>query len=94
MLVLWDLDNKPPVGSATDAAHGLRRLAESFGEVTEIAAYANKHAFIGIRMKKEFRSRRRLEKLSELPELPDLSEPYFFGGDYLDPIDAVLGGGM
>lgn len=93
VLVLWDLDNKPPVGSATDAAHGLRRLAESFGEVTEIAAYANKHAFIGIRMKKETRSRRRLEKLSELSEPPELSEPYFFGGDFLSPIDAILGGG-
>lgn len=91
VLVLWDLDNKPPLGSATDTAHGLRRLAERFGEVTEIAAYANKHAFIGIRMKKETRSQRRQEKLSSLSEL---SGPYSFGGDYLDPLDAILGGGM
>ncbi|KAL9446221.1 hypothetical protein AB3S75_013981 [Citrus x aurantiifolia] len=46
VVVLWDLDNKPPRGPPYDAAMSLRRVAERFGEVTDISAYANRHAFI------------------------------------------------
>ncbi|XP_044475969.1 uncharacterized protein LOC123203598 [Mangifera indica] len=46
VVVLWDLDNKPPRGRPYDAAMSLRRVAEKFGEVTDISAYANRHAFI------------------------------------------------
>ncbi|KAJ4701719.1 C2H2-like zinc finger protein [Melia azedarach] len=46
VVVLWDLDNKPPRGPPYDAAMSLRRVAEKFGEVTDMSAYANRHAFI------------------------------------------------
>ncbi|KAK3231337.1 hypothetical protein Dsin_003218 [Dipteronia sinensis] len=46
VVVLWDLDNKPPRGPPYEAAMSLRRVAERFGEVMEISAYANRHAFI------------------------------------------------
>lgn len=45
VVVLWDLDNKPPRGPPYQAATALRRVAEKFGEVVEISAYANRHAF-------------------------------------------------
>ncbi|AES59226.1 putative transcription factor C2H2 family [Medicago truncatula] len=44
--VLWDLDNKPPRGPPYNAAVSLKNLAERFGDVTDISAYANRHAFI------------------------------------------------
>ncbi|KAK1324167.1 hypothetical protein QJS10_CPA02g00266 [Acorus calamus] len=46
VVVLWDLDNKPPRGPPYDAALSLRRLASSFGEILSISAYANRHAFV------------------------------------------------
>lgn len=46
VIVLWDLDNKPPRGHLYDAAMSLRRIAEKFGKVADISAYANRHAFI------------------------------------------------
>lgn len=46
VVVLWDLDNKPPRGPPYEAAMSLKRIAEKFGEVTDISAYANRHAFI------------------------------------------------
>lgn len=45
VVVLWDLDNKPPRGPPYQAATALRWVAEKFGEVVEISAYANRHAF-------------------------------------------------
>ncbi|KAK1298340.1 hypothetical protein QJS10_CPB14g00586 [Acorus calamus] len=44
VVILWDLDNKPPRGPTYDAALSLRRLASSFGDVLSISAYANRHA--------------------------------------------------
>jgi hypothetical protein len=79
VLVLWDLDNKPPKGSATKTAHALRRFAERFGEVTEIAAYANKHAFINFRIKKLKLGRCRHRQQEE-----QVPESYFWGDEYLD----------
>ncbi|XP_057427270.1 uncharacterized protein LOC130720620 [Lotus japonicus] len=46
VVVLWDLDNKPPRGPPYHAAVSLKTLAESFGDVVDISAYANRHAFI------------------------------------------------
>ncbi|KAK4769854.1 hypothetical protein SAY87_030386 [Trapa incisa] len=46
VVVLWDLDNKPPHGPPYEAATALIELAKRFGEVVEVSAYANRHAFI------------------------------------------------
>ncbi|XP_065881858.1 uncharacterized protein [Euphorbia lathyris] len=46
VVVLWDLDNKPPRGPPYPAAMALKQLAQSFGEIIEMSAYANRHAFI------------------------------------------------
>ncbi|CAD5164622.1 unnamed protein product [Musa acuminata subsp. malaccensis] len=46
VVVLWDLDNKPPRGPPYEAAVALRRAAELFGRVVEVSAYANRHAFV------------------------------------------------
>lgn len=45
VVVLWDLDNKPPRGPPFQAARSLIQVAHQFGEVVEISAYANRHAF-------------------------------------------------
>lgn len=45
VVVLWDLDNKPPRGPPFEAALSLKRVAERFGRVIDISAYANRHAF-------------------------------------------------
>lgn len=46
MVVLWDLDNKPPRGPPYQAALALKKVAQRFGEVVDMSAYANRHAFI------------------------------------------------
>ncbi|KDP41700.1 hypothetical protein JCGZ_16107 [Jatropha curcas] len=46
VVVLWDLDNKPPRGPPYPAAMALKQLAQRFGEIIEMSAYANRHAFI------------------------------------------------
>lgn len=46
VVVLWDLDNKPPRGPPYDAALSLKTTAQRFGELIDISAYANRHAFI------------------------------------------------
>lgn len=46
--VFWDLDNKPPKSSPYHAALHLRRLAAQFGDVTDMVACANRHAFLHI----------------------------------------------
>ncbi|KAJ1412359.1 Zinc finger C2H2-type [Sesbania bispinosa] len=46
VVVLWDLDNKPPRGPPYNAALSLKTLAQHFGDVVDISAYANRHAFI------------------------------------------------
>lgn len=45
VVVLWDLDNKPPRGPPYQAAMELRKVAQQFGDVVDISAYANRHAF-------------------------------------------------
>ncbi|XP_076906653.1 uncharacterized protein LOC143562848 [Bidens hawaiensis] len=46
VVILWDLDNKPPRGPPYDAALSLITLASRFGDVIDASAYANRHAFI------------------------------------------------
>lgn len=39
--ILWDLDNKPPLGAAADAVNALRRLAKQHGKIVQFSAMAN-----------------------------------------------------
>ncbi|XP_074308070.1 uncharacterized protein LOC141642970 [Silene latifolia] len=65
VVVLWDLDNKPPRGPPYEAAVSLRTAASRLGEVVEISAYANRHAFSHLPtwVMDERRERRRLDFL-------------------------------
>lgn len=77
VVVLWDLDNKPPRGPPYEAALSLKRVAERFGEVVDISAYANRHAFSHLPswVAEERRERRRLDVL-ERKGVVTPSEPY------------------
>lgn len=46
VVILWDLDNKPPRGPPYQAAMALKSVAENFGHVVDVSAYANRHAFV------------------------------------------------
>ncbi|KAF5740660.1 hypothetical protein HS088_TW11G00737 [Tripterygium wilfordii] len=65
VVVLWDLDNKPPRGPPYQAAMALKKVAEKFGEVVDMSAYANRHAFIHLPMwvVEERRERKQFEIL-------------------------------
>ncbi|KNA19846.1 hypothetical protein SOVF_057660 [Spinacia oleracea] len=77
VVVLWDLDNKPPRGLPYDAAVSLKALASRFGEVVDISAYANRHAFshLPARVLEERRERRQLDVL-ERKGIITPSQPY------------------
>ncbi|CAL5044380.1 unnamed protein product [Urochloa decumbens] len=45
VVVLWDLDNKPPRGPPFPAATSLIAAASLLGRVVSISAFANRHAF-------------------------------------------------
>ncbi|KAK2452589.1 C2H2 zinc finger protein [Trifolium repens] len=45
VLILWDLDNKPPRGPPYNAALSLKTLAERFGDAVSISAYTIRHSF-------------------------------------------------
>eukprot|EP00268_Persea_americana_P039973 TRINITY_DN3964_c0_g2_i1.p1 TRINITY_DN3964_c0_g2~~TRINITY_DN3964_c0_g2_i1.p1 ORF type:complete len:445 (-),score=97.06 TRINITY_DN3964_c0_g2_i1:564-1898(-) len=45
VVLLWDLDNKPPRGPPYHAAVALRDVAQRFGRLVDMSAYANRHAF-------------------------------------------------
>ncbi|PKA51443.1 hypothetical protein AXF42_Ash002808 [Apostasia shenzhenica] len=80
VIVLWDLDNKPPRGQPYSAAVSIRRVAESFGRVVEISAYANRHAFLHLPqwVVENRRERHRLDVVERKGFLvPD--EPYVCG---------------
>ncbi|ESW32867.1 hypothetical protein PHAVU_001G023900 [Phaseolus vulgaris] len=80
VVVLWDLDNKPPRGPPYDAAVSLKTLAARFGEVTDFSAYANRHAFVHLPqwVLHERRERRSLDIL-ERKGVVTPSEPYTCG---------------
>lgn len=76
VVVLWDLDNKPPRGPPYDAGMALRNLASLFGTVIDVAAYANRHAFSHVprRIIHQRRERREMDILERrgvnIPEQP------------------------
>lgn len=64
--VFWDLDNKPPKHVPPyDAAVRLIEMAAGFGEVVDVAAYANRYAFAYLPqwVKEQRRDRRQLDRL-------------------------------
>ncbi|XP_073010473.1 uncharacterized protein [Typha latifolia] len=77
VVVLWDLDNKPPRGPPYAAASSLFRAASLLGRVVEISAYANRHAFSHLPgwVLDQRRERRQLDLL-ERRGLAAPSEPY------------------
>ncbi|XP_030540014.1 uncharacterized protein LOC115747851 [Rhodamnia argentea] len=80
VVVLWDLDNKPPRGPPYQAATALRRVAQNFGDVVEMSAYANRHAFIHLPqwVVEERRERKQLDIL-ERKGIVAPAEPYVCG---------------
>lgn len=80
VVVLWDLDNKPPRGPPYQAAIALKQVAQRFGDVIEISAYANRHAFIHLPqwVLEERRERRHLDIL-ERKGVATPTEPYVCG---------------
>lgn len=92
--VFWDLDNKPPTNVPPyDAAVRLVEMAAGFGEVVDVAAYANRYAFSYLPrwVKEQRRERRQLDRLERagivkvslsLPFLPSFgsSPALFFPG--------------
>lgn len=80
VVVLWDLDNKPPRGPPYEAAMALKRVAQRFGHVVDMSAYANRHAFIHLPqwVVEERRERRQLDIL-ERKGLISPSESYVCG---------------
>ncbi|CAM8929217.1 unnamed protein product [Rhodiola kirilowii] len=77
VVILWDLDNKPPRGPPYQAAMALRRVAEWFGDIVEISAYANRHAFIHLpQWVLEERRERRKADILERKGLVVPSDPY------------------
>ncbi|XP_057975039.1 uncharacterized protein LOC131162500 [Malania oleifera] len=80
VVVLWDLDNKPPRGPPYQAAVALKQVAERFGDVISMSAYANRHAFVHLPswVREERRERRTMDVL-ERKGLSMPSEPYVCG---------------
>jgi len=79
--VFWDLDNKPPkqVPPFVAALH-LRNVAGKFGEVVDVVAYANRHAFSFLPqwVKEQRKDRKLLDKL-ETAGVVKPREPYICG---------------
>ncbi|XP_023744630.1 uncharacterized protein LOC111892816 [Lactuca sativa] len=80
VVILWDLDNKPPRGPPYDAAMALKNIANHFGELVDVSAYANRHAFIHLPhwVVEQRRDQRRLDIL-ERKGVATPSEPYLCG---------------
>ncbi|KAF3622928.1 putative transcription factor LHW-like [Capsicum annuum] len=77
VVILWDLDNKPPRGTSYEAAMSLKKVAQCFGEVVDMSAYANRHAFIHLpRWVVEQRHERRHLGILERKGVVTPSEPY------------------
>ncbi|KAK4390544.1 hypothetical protein Sango_2117700 [Sesamum angolense] len=77
VVVLWDLDNKPPRGPPYEAALALKSMAQKFGDVIDMSAYANRHAFIHVPqwVVEERRERRHLDFVERKGQ-STVSEPY------------------
>ncbi|MCL7050304.1 hypothetical protein MKW94_025315 [Papaver nudicaule] len=80
VVVLWDLDNKPPRGPPYQAAMALKKVALKFGEIVEISAYANRHAFVHLpHWVRQERSERRELDILERKGITVPSDPYVCG---------------
>ncbi|CAM6089562.1 unnamed protein product [Calypogeia fissa] len=76
--VFWDLDNKPPKRvSPFEAAIRLKEMAGRFGDVVDLVAYANHHAFTYVPtwIHEERRQRKVLDLLESTGEVKP-NEPY------------------
>jgi hypothetical protein len=76
--VFWDLDNKPPKAVRPyDAALRLRDTAAEFGNVVDMVAYANRHAFIYLPqwVREERQEKKKLDVLESKGLVKPL-EPY------------------
>lgn len=80
VVLLWDLDNKPPRGPPYHAALALRDVAQRFGRLVDMSAYANRHAFTHLPswVLSNRRERRRVDIL-ERKSLLIPPEPYVCG---------------
>lgn len=78
--VYWDLDNKPPKVRPFDVAMSVREMARRFGEVIDLSAYANRHAFTHVPqwVVEERRERKKLDFL-ESKGLVIPVQPYICG---------------
>ncbi|CAN6202402.1 unnamed protein product [Urochloa humidicola] len=80
VVVLWDLDNKPPRGPPFPAATSLIAAASVLGRVVSISAFANRHAFSHLPawVAAERRDRRALDR-AERAGIAAPSVPYSCG---------------
>ncbi|CAN6214948.1 unnamed protein product [Urochloa humidicola] len=80
VVVLWDLDNKPPRGAPFPAATSLIAAASLLGRVVSISAFANRHAFSHLPawVAAERRDRRALDR-AERAGIAAPSVPYSCG---------------
>ncbi|GAV88879.1 hypothetical protein CFOL_v3_32300 [Cephalotus follicularis] len=80
VVILWDLDNKPPRGPPYEAAMALKQVGERFGDIVEMSAYANRHAFIHLPqwVLEERRERTQMDVL-ERRGVVRPSDPYICG---------------
>lgn len=79
--VFWDLDNKPPKNVPPfKAATRLMEMAAGFGDVVDVVAYANHHAFSHVPtwVHEERKQRKMLDEL-EVKGLVKPEEPYVCG---------------
>lgn len=77
MIILWDLDNKPPRGPPYNAAIALKTVASHFGEIVDVSAYANRHAFIHLpHWVRDQRRDQRVQDINEKKGVYTPPEPY------------------
>ncbi|PON94232.1 PIN domain-like containing protein [Trema orientale] len=81
VVILWDLDNKPPRGPPYQAAMALKRVAQRFGDVVDASAYANRHAFVHLPqwVLEQRRDRKQLDILERKGLVTPPSETYVCG---------------
>ncbi|KAM7279172.1 hypothetical protein ACFE04_006306 [Oxalis oulophora] len=81
VVILWDLDNKPPRGPPYEAAMSLKQVASKFGNIIDISAYANRHAFVHLPhwVVEERRDRKHLDLLERKGVITPSSELYVCG---------------
>ncbi|GLJ36813.1 hypothetical protein SUGI_0742600 [Cryptomeria japonica] len=78
--VYWDLDNKPPKVAPFDAAVAVREIAGKFGEIVDMAAFANRHAFTHVpQWIVEQRRERKQMDFMESKSLIKPEQPYICG---------------